>query len=544
MHRLVVFVVALSAFGCPQKQKAPEAPTPKTPPVVTEVEPNDSSATAQTLAVPSQTKASWQAGEKADEDWFQLEPQAPVLLRVEASGVAGVASTLTVYDAERNPLVRTRAPAGEAATVPNVQCEKACFVEVKADSKNATGDYTLSIATKRPGPKLEREPNGRILQAQPLAAGGQLEGYLHPSDDEDLYLVDTTALAPDQVLAVKLTPPAGLRLVLGIQRPSDQSPLGEWGSVEPGAAIHVRNLRPAEGETGVLLTVKSLWVRNDAGKSVRLSNANEPYALEVVALEGDPSLEIEPNDEAARATPIEPGQTRTGHLSPKADHDWYMFELAESAIVHAEVTGVEGVDLELSLVDPQKLGADKDDEIVRANDGSLGEEEIIANAVAPAGRNWLRVRSVWKKIDDRWVRDFANADRPYTIKLETMPDDGTVEREPNDTPDKASPVQVGQEVRGWIHPAKDVDLWRLELAEPANVALVVSAVPKLDLSITVRDATRPPGDGAAVIGSVDRLRVEGEERLVVPFDAGTWLVEIKEKGRQTNAARPYVLSVK
>src|SRR5690606_1587811 len=119
----------------------------------------------------------------------------------------------------------------------------------------------------------------------------------------------------------------------------------------------------------------------------------------------------------------------------------------------------------------------------------------------------------WKKIDERWVRDFANAERPYTLKLETMPDDGTVEREPNDTPDKASPVQVGQEVRGWIHPAKDVDLWRLELTEPANVALVVSAVPKLDLSITVRDATRPPGDGAALVGSVDRLRGEGEERL-------------------------------
>lgn len=543
MRRLVVLALVV-LIGCPATKEPAAPPPPKGPAEVTEVEPNDSSATAQKLEVPVRTKATWLAGAKPDEDWFRIEPEAPVILRVEASGVEGVASTLTVYDADRNVLVRTKAASGETATVPNVQCEQACFVEVKANAKEATGDYTLSIDTKRPAPKLEREPNGRILQAQPVTLGGQVEGYLHPSDDEDLYLVDTTSLAPEQVLAVRLTPPDGLRLVLGVQRPSDQSPLGEWASVEPGAAIHVRNLTPAAGETGVLLTVKSLWVRNAAGKSVRLSNARESYTLEVAALDGDPSLEREPNDEAARATPIEPGQSRTGHLSPKADHDWYAFELAESAIVHAEVSGVEGVDLELSLIDPQKLGADKDDELARANDGTLGEEEIISNVVAPAGRNWLRVRSVWKKIDDRWVRDFANADRPYVLKLETMPDDGTVEREPNNTSEKASPLQLGQEVRGWIHPAKDVDLWRLELSSPADVAIVVSAVPKLDLSITVRDATRPPGDGAAVVGSVDRLRVEGEERLVVPFEAGSWLIEIREKGTQTNAAKPYVLSVK
>ena len=163
----------------------------------------------------------------------------------------------------------------------------------------------------------------------------------------------------------------------------------------------------------------------------------------------------------------------------------------------------------------------------------------------PAGENYLRVEGGWKKIDEKWVRDYENPNETYTLTLNVEPDDGTWEREPNDKADKATVVEVGKEFKGFIQPPKDVDSYRLEVTEPTSVAITVGAVAKLDLGLRVLDANSKDAKGEyALIGSIDKYRVEAEERLVVPFEPGSYLIEVREKGRESNPQKPYTLTLK
>lgn len=569
MHRTMIAFALLGTLGaCRDRNEgtAPAAPPPvkQGPPETAEVEPNNDTKTAQPVAGSARIKASFAPGAKADEDWYRLDAPQPMIVRVEAVGAVGADITVEAYDQDRNRTLRATGPEADGAVLPNVTCTGSCWFKLFPSKKEAAGDYTVTFTTAAPTARSEREPNGRYVDAQPLLLDAPVDGFLAPADDEDWYLLAPQGLGPDKVLQVTLASPPDVRCELMVARQSDQAPLATYRAVDVGQDIRLRDLSaPAAPETGFYLVVRSAYVPQAGKKAVRFMNAKAAYTLEVKAVAGAPGLEVEPNDDAAHATPMAPAVpppapdadggvaapapptatqtiTRTAFLSPKGDADWFTFHVDQPSIVRAEVSGLDRVNLVLSIIDPAKKNDEKDNELAKADMGDVKEPETLAGVAVPAGDNFIKVESAWKKIDDRYVKDYENPNETYSLALTVQPDDGTFEREPNDKPEKATPVEPGKAYQGFIQPAKDVDNWRLEVKEPTNVAITLSAVPKLDLVLTVKDLGR---DGA-IVGTVDKNRIEAEERLVVPFEPGSYLIEVREKGREANGQKPYTLTLK
>lgn len=549
MSRLTLAAALAALAAACQESAPPAAPPPlpeKTDPLLEEAEPNDDSKSAQPLTAPVRVRGRFAAA-GGDDDWYRLDAAAPTLARVEVSAVPGAAPSIEVYDADRNRLLRTSAAAeGEGVVLPTVTCTGACLFKLSAGKKGA-GPYVLAVTTKPPGPSSEREPNSRHVDAQPVALGGTVDGWLASGDDEDWYLVETGGIPADSVLSVGLASPATVRAEIALVRQSDQAPLTTWRAADVGQDLRIRNVSaPAAPETGYYLVVKSAWVAVPGAKSRRLSDTKAAYTLEVKAAPAPANLEVEPNDAAVRATPLDPAApTKLGFISPKGDADWFVITLEKPSIVTAEVTGVDKVDFALAAIDPAKKDLEKDNELAKVDKGALKEGELLTGLALPAGDNWFRVEGAYKKLDDKWVRDYENAAEPYTFSLQIEADDGTLEREPNDVAEKATPVEIGRDYRGHVHPAGDVDLWRLEVAEPVDVALTVSPTAKLDLRLVVRDAGRTDDKGVpAIVGQVDRTKLEAEERLVIPFQPGSYLIEVSDKAKQSNPRQRYTLSIK
>jgi hypothetical protein len=547
MNRIIPFALcALLGIAC-HKSSESAGPTTLTLPQATEHEPNDDSKLAQTVHATTQISGSFSAGPHPDEDWYHLAPGSPMLARLEITGVPGVETVMEVYDADHNLLLHVPGAAGEAIRIPGVVCNGSCFVRLVPLKKEAAGPYKLTALLAPLTLRSEREPNNRYVDAQPFPVGGAIDGYIATPDDEDWYLLKPVGMAAGQMMSVNVAAPPAVRMELAIVRQSDQAPLGVYRAADVGEDIKLPDLAlPAAPETGYYLVLRSAYVALPGGKTSRTSDSTTAYTLEVKPATAAPNLELEPNEDAVHATPIDPGKpTRIGFISPKGDADWYLFHVDSPAILRAEVSGVDNVKLVLSLIDPAKKNEAQDNEIARADSGDVKEPQALAGIAVPAGDNYLRVEGALKKIDKKSVRDYANPTDPYTLTLSLDPDDGSWEREPNDKPESATPVEVGREYKGYIQPAGDVDYWRLNVKDSTNVAIAVSAVPKLDLKIVVRDANRKGDDGhPAIIGSIDKNGVEADERLVVPFEPGSYLIEIREKGRESNSQKPYVLSLK
>jgi len=541
MRRAIVLAATLLAAGC-TREKTPEKEAPPTsPPTVSEAEPNNDSKSAQLLTPPVVVRGTFTAGARADDEWFRLQAPQPLLVKLRAETDAD--AVLEVYDADRNRQMRASGAGADAPVIPGVVCAGTCYVKLSPAKKDADASWKLEVAAEPPGPRSEREPNNRAVDAQPLALGQAVDGYLSSPDDADWYLMTPAGLGPDQVIALSLVPPAGILPELTVARRSDQAPLATWRAPEPGAELKVRDLAaPQPPETGLFLVVRSGWL----SKTKHPYDAKVAYTLEARAAPGAPNLEVEPNDDAAHATPLDPADlSKTAFLAPKGDVDWFTFKVDGPSVVRAEVSGTDRVRFQLSIVDPERRNEEKSSELARTDAADVKEPQVLAGVAVPAGDNFVKVEGALKRLDDRWVRDYENPDQTYVLSLQIHPDDGTFEREPNDDAAHATPIAIGREMRGYIHPPRDVDVCRLDVAERTDVAITLGAVPRLDLSIVVRDAQHADSKGVPVIiGTVDRGKVEAGERLVVPFEPGSYLVEIREKGRESNPLQPYVLLLK
>jgi hypothetical protein len=512
---------------------------------VAEHEPNNDSRTAQVVTGPSEIHGSFSPGVQPDEDWYRVDVSTPTILKLDFS--APVEATLEVQDSQHNRLVRASAGAGNPIVLPDLLCKAGCYVRLAAGKKEASGDYTLNVSLSAPTPRSEIEPNNRFVDAQPLAPGAAIDGHIATPDDEDWYQIDTSKIPATQMLAIAIASPPDVRLDLAIVRGSDQAPIGAYKAVEAGDDLHLPDLAlPVAPETNLFLVVKSAYVVGVGGKAKRIANPNVAYTIELQSVMMPPGIEREPNEDAMHATALDLTQpVHQGFLSPKSDVDWYLLHVNAASILRAEVSGVENVKTVLALIDPAKKDEEKDNELVKVDSGDVKEPQVMAGVALPAGDNYLRIEGALKKIDHHWVRDYVNDKQPYTLTLAVDPDDGTWEHEPNDKPDRATPVEIGKEYKGYLWPAGDVDVWRLEVKQPATVAIVVSPVPKVTFKVSVRDAQKDGAEGkAAVVGILDGSRVESEARLVVPFAPGSYDIEISDKTHTGNNQKPYVLSLK
>lgn len=123
-------------------------------------------------------------------------------------------------------------------------------------------------------------------------------------------------------------------------------------------------------------------------------------------------------------------------------------------------------------------------------------------------------------------------------------DGGIVEQEPNDKLETAQAVTLPASVKGLIWPQKDVDLYRFHVpADHGPISIQLSRVAGVDLMLRL---SQVHGGALEVIGTSDRAKGEGEERLLsVPLKEGDYAVEVSSpRHRDASATAPYVLSIR
>jgi hypothetical protein len=280
-----------------------------------------------------------------------------------------------------------------------------------------------------------------------------------------------------------------------------------------------------------------------AGKDAKKGlNADVSYTLTVAPEDASGSAEFEPNDELGRATDIPPNSYRDGFISPKGDVDTFRLVTDGPSIAKLTVSGVDKVDLQLSIVQPVEGKADE--VVLKVNEGVAREPEQLNN-VACNGVCFIRVEAVAKKVDGKWVREDENGDQSYRLNAVVVPDDGTEEKEPNNAASTASPVAFGKSIRGTVYPKKDVDYFAIDLREkPVKTALnaTVLGILKVDVGLYLH---RVESDGKlTLVQTSDSAKGDKAETIRYSAEPGLYVLEVRDtKNREANFQDSYQLTV-
>jgi hypothetical protein len=295
------------------------------------------------------------------------------------------------------------------------------------------------------------------------------------------------------------------------------------------------------------LVVRSGLLQAAKGEKARRAVRPQiPYTLTATLESGPENLELEPNGEPARATPL--AGKRTGYLSGPGDVDWYRLHADAPGLLRVEVTPLERADLELSVWLPGATPEGKPKLLARANEGGVREGELLPSVGVPVGDVLVKLESAARDLGGTSTRDGEDRSTPYTLTAALALDDGTHDKEPNDDVEHAQPVALPLKLTGTIWPRKDVDVFRFHVdagSPPVNVR--VSALRGVDLQLTLQQLKAGKGGRtvAEVIGTADAVHGEGEESILqVPLKSGDYAITVSSpRGRDASATQLYTLTV-
>ncbi|MDY7229758.1 ABC transporter substrate-binding protein [Hyalangium rubrum] len=477
-----------------------------------EREPNDRAVDAHPLAL-GQTVAAY-IGHAGDEDWYRVELPAP------EPGTAPVPTEATPPTPAPTP-----APTGETPPPPPEGTPP------PAEGTNPAPEGTPPSSEGTPpapppegSPSTPPETGGAVAQATDA-------GLAAPPPVEP----------PGLALKIELSAIEGVRPELAVLSAAEAPLFSLRG--KDGEPLALRNIGVRATDNVVYVVVKSSWV--GTGKEAkRAYNATTAYTLTVSLEEAGANAELEPNDELYKATPLPLSGFKEGFLAPKSDVDHYVLRTSEPMLAKVELSGVERLDLILSAVEPPAGDGAQPTVTLKANDGAVKEPERLNN-VSCKDTCYFRVEGASRKIDGKWVKDFENPDLPYRITITAVPDNGSEEREPNNTADRGMDIIFGKAVRGTVYPAKDVDYYRLDLSErpvrtPIRATLL--GILKVDVGLYLH---RVGEDGKlALVQTADRAKGDQPETIRYSAEPGVYVLEVRDsKNRESNFQDPYQLNV-
>ena len=532
----------VAALLCACREKA--APPPPTesplaaaaPERVREQEPNDFQRAQQ---IPARAVVTGSLQAPKDDDWYRVGVPGGKTLALRVELKLARDAFLETYDRDRNRTLRVHAGGEDPGVIPAMACVEACFVKV---SGTGPQDYELTVLGADPQPGQELEPNDRAVDATPLQPGKPVQGTYLSAEDEDWYRLEVTPSATD-VLRIEVTAVAGVRPDLEVRALSDASLLATFHGAD---ALLVRDLslHLADSPDGGLPDGGAagggyyLVLKGHSRRGAPLA----PYTILAAVEPGAADLEVEPNDDPQHATALH--ETATGFIAPAGDQDWYRIHADAPMVLHAELTGADRADLELAAYADAGAGAEKPRLLARVNEGGPREAEVLPSVGIPAGDSYVLVQAAARQLDGKWMRDGEDRQTPYRLSVQLSPDDGSTEREPNDDVATAPVLSLPIQLKGWIWPRKDVDVFRFHVgAGHAPLSMILSAVRGVDLQLRLYElrGDRP----AEVIGSSDAKRGEGEEKLIaVPLKEGDYAVEVSSpRNKDASATQAYSLSV-
>jgi hypothetical protein len=581
--------------ACPSHKGLPDGgPIDAGPAQLSEREPNDRPEDALVITESAVVQARLDANPaKPDEDWYALAPAAPRVVDLSVSAIPGVDVAFEIYDdTARNRLLLVNSQGeGKPERLPSLGVRNKLYLKVYSVKKGAGGSYTLTVLFSEPKPGFESEPNDRAADANPIALGQPISGTIgHPADEDwfryelsspaagaadasfetgrsspvgdggltapplgasgglaqiggvdagSFAAADAGYGAPGIALRIELSAVEGVRFELQVLSAAEAPLFQVRGKENEGLSI--RNVGVRSTDQFVYVAVKSAWI--GTGKEARRGyNPDKPYVLNVSVEEAGANAELEPNDDLFRATPLPRNGYREGFLSPKTDVDYYVLRTEEPVLARFHLSGVDKLDLMLSVVAPDEKGGEK--VLLRANDGAVKEPEIL-NSVYCAGQCWVKVEGAQRKIDGKWVKDYENSEQPYRLTVSSVPDIGAEEREPNNTPAQATPIQISHPIRGTVHPKKDVDFFRLDLSNrPVRVPLRVTATGLLKVHLGLYLHRMNEEGKLSLLQTADQAKGDAPEVIRYSAEPGIYFIEVRDsKNRESNFQDYYQLTV-
>ncbi|MBI5631752.1 MAG: hypothetical protein HY921_12815 [Elusimicrobia bacterium] len=195
--------------------------------------------------------------------------------------------------------------------------------------------------------------------------------------------------------------------------------------------------------------------------------------------------EIEPNDDYGQATPIRAGLSE-GTIAHARDVDIFRIEIKQkTAALSAHLEGVRGVDFALSFRDGLRR------ELKRYDETAVGGDEEMLDLGVSEGVYYIVVSNKNEK--------GANPSQEYQLRVRLDPGLGH-EREPNDSPQTASVLELPGVTKGHFFPSKNLlapdkdfeeeDWFQIDIPQSGLflLNLVVSEVSQIDPSVEIYDS--------------------------------------------------------
>lgn len=565
-------LIGLSCSRCQGSDAVDAGPPDAGPTVLIEVEPNDGPERALTVDKSAMVEGSLSADpQKPDEDWYALKASLPRSVDLVATPPMGGDLALELVDATRTVLATINAGGpGAIERFPNLDVSGTVFVRVITMKKGTGGAYTLRVTFRERQPGFELEPNDRRVDATQVQLGQAVSGFVgHPADvdlfrfelptlDEatavedaddagadDAGLVDDAGTdagpAPERKVALRIDLSALDGVSWDLQLLTEAEAMLFQAKSRESTGLSLRNVGVRQSDRVLYVALKSVAssAARDAGRGF---SADRSYTLTVVPEEAGASAEYEPNDELSKATELAPNSYREGFVNPRGDVDHFRLVTDGPSIVKVQLQGVEHVDLQLSVVRPVEGKADE--VLLKVNEGGTKEPEQLNN-VRCDGVCWLRVEGVARKVDGKWVKEDENPDQSYRLQTTVVPDDGSEEREPNNTADAGTPLVFGRPVRGTVYPKRDLDYFSLDLSSrqvktPISAQLI--GVLKVDVGLYLH---RLEDDGKlTLVQTSDSAKGDKPESIRFSLEPGTYLFEVRDvKNRESNFQDSYQLTV-
>lgn len=501
-----------------------------------EREPNDRAVDATPLQLGDQVKGF--IGHSGDEDWYRIElPTAAVQEPAPApqpdSAPAPNMPTTPSIAPTPNPT-----PPGEPGTPP--AAGTASGGEAAQPAPGEPGTPTPPDNQPSTDPNALAATPDQAVQAQPdQVAANDADGSVPSAAIPAAPPAPTaeTAAAPEPepeqpgaALRIEASGVKGAKLQLSVLTEAEASLFDVKGNDDEGLTLRNIGVRPSDRV--VYVVVKSAW--SGSGKEAKRGYSTEtPYTLSVSLEPEGANAEYEPNDDLAHATPLPRDGYREGFLSPKTDSDYYVLKMDQPVLATFGLSGVDRVDLALEVVRPKDGGGEET--VLRANDGEVKEPEILNTVYCPA-ECYVKVMSASRKIDGKWVRDFENAEQPYRLTVSVIPDTGAEEREPNGAATEATPLTLGQPIRGTIQPRRDVDYYRIDLSNRlvrTSLKATLLGILKVDLGLYLH---RLEDNGSlTLVQTSDRAKREQPEVIRYSAEPGIYLLEVRDSSRRYEA---------
>jgi hypothetical protein len=379
-------------------------------------------------------------------------------------------------------------------------------------------------------PIVEQEPNNSFSSATEVRVHSKIKGYIDKSDDQDIYRLE---VVEPVILDITLSAVKGVNHALKIYSTTNDKPL---------LIKVVDDLRKSSPERICNLFCQSgiyfISVLHGS-KDIPRSNLETPYNLSLLRREPGDNEELEVNDSAEMARPIDFDTVYSGYFSPSynrlnenrenplREEDWYYIDInldeKKPILVDVDLTGVPEINPMIYFIDSELY------EISMSDTRGVGSGESLKGVgITTPGRYYVMITS----------RNFgSNNDIPYNLQILKKEYDYSIEMEPNNTPENASTI-VDNQINGTISPEGDVDYFLYRVTENVSLYRIeVEPPPEINIRMRIYNAMLKK------LYEIDNNKNDKGEIMPNAFIEGDFFIEVYSDQRVYDQEHPYSISV-